>query len=131
MIRLAMGKEQRGGRGRPGGGTIGLGHDVDRIVQEHLAEPGGGRAHEDAGLRLAAHQDGQRADVVQVRMGDQDRVERAVGDGVQVGQGGVALLLGMHPAIEHQAAASELQVVAVRSNFRGPGQVGETHCAGE
>ena len=90
VIGLPMGKK-RLRRRRVGAAVlsallaVGLAHDVDRVVQQHFSEAPGRRAHQDAGLRLAAHQHGQRADMIQVRMADQDGVEGPIRDQAQVG----------------------------------------------
>ena len=96
-------------------------------MQQGLAQGGGGRGHEHARLRLAAHEHGQGADVVEVGMGDEDGVERAVGHQAQVGQSILAFALGVHAAIEDQLPAAGFEQVTVGSDFGGAGEVGETH----
>ena len=64
--------------------------------------------HEHARLRLAAHQHRQCADVVLMRMRNDDRVEPPAAERVQIRQRLFALELRMHPAIEDQAMPGSL-----------------------
>ena len=124
-VGLAVGEKQ------PTRVRVCFAHHVDRIVQQRLAQPRGRRRHEHRCARLPAHEHGQAADVVEVRVRDEDGVERrAVRGWPEVGQGGVAVALRVHPAIEHDAPAAigvEFEQVTVRADLGGAGEVGETH----
>ena len=50
-------------------------HDVDGVMQKRAPDFRGRFRHEDARIRLAPHQDRQRADVILVRMRDQNGVD--------------------------------------------------------
>ena len=51
-------------------------HDIDRIVEQCAADFRRHFAHEHARLWLPPHQHRQRADVVLMRMRNEDRIER-------------------------------------------------------
>ena len=50
-------------------------HDVDRIVQKRVADLRRRFRHEDGRVGLPPHQDRQRADVIVMRVRNEDRVE--------------------------------------------------------
>ena len=86
-------------------------HHVDRVVQKRGADVRRRFRHENAGVRLPPHQHRQCADVVLMRMRDQNGVERSVRDRLEVRQRILALVFRMHPAIEHEALIADLHVI--------------------
>ena len=81
-------------------------HHVDGVVQQRIANFGGRLGHENARLRLPPHQHRQRADMVLMRMRNNDRVELSITEHFQIRQCFFALELRVHPAIEHQSTAA-------------------------
>ena len=100
-------------------------HHVHRIVEHHVAELARGLGHEDRRLRLAAHEHGQRAHVVLVRVREDDGVDRAVRQPAEIGQGGGAIEARMQSGIEDDAFPGEFEAVAVGADFDPPGQISE------
>ena len=87
------------------------GHDVDRIVQQVCADLVRRIGHKNAGRRMSPHQDGKRAEVILVRVRNQDGIEFPAINCLQVGQGGVSFVPRMHPAIEDQTLSGSLKIV--------------------
>ena len=50
-------------------------HDVDRIMEESVADRGGRLGHENARLRLLPHENRERADVIEMRVRKEKRVD--------------------------------------------------------
>src|SRR5881396_2238901 len=55
-------------------------HDVYRVVQKNAADLGGGLAHENLGTREASGGHRQCADVVLMRMRNENRIDLTIGD---------------------------------------------------
>ncbi len=100
-------------------------HHVHRVVQHGDAHLRRAAGHHDLRLRVFLLEHGQRADVVEVRVGDEDAVGRRRADELVGGLRRVAVALGVHACIEHDARAVEVEHVAVGADFRLPGEVGE------
>jgi len=60
---------------------------------------------------LPSHQHGKCADVVLVRMRDQDGTKLSVRDRLQIRQRFLAHVFRMHSAVEHQAMTADLNVI--------------------
>ncbi len=68
---------------------------------------------------------GQRADVIEMRMRNDDRIERAIAERLKVRQGCFAFLLRMHAAIEDEPPAGGLEVVAIGADLGAAREVDE------
>ena len=100
-------------------------HDVDGIMQKRASDFRGRFRHEDPGGGLTPHQDGQGADVIEMRVRNHDRIERAPAKRLEVWQGILALLLRMHAAIEHKPLPCGFEVITVGANLSAPGEIDE------
>ena len=86
--------------------------------QQHVGQQGHQLGHVDRHVRLLLHEDGQRTQVVVVRVRDDNVVELLIAEHLERRDGGVAVLVRVHPGVEHDARPSEVEVVA------GGGDVG-------
>ena len=98
-------------------------HHVDRVMQERVADLRSRFRHENAGIGLPSHQHGKGANVVLVRMRDEDRIQLSIRDGLEIRQRVLAHALRMHPAIEHKATAADLQIIRVRTDLGAAGEI--------
>ena len=73
---------------------------------------------------MLAHQDGERAQVVLVRVAENDRVHVFSGEMVQLREAVAALMLGVGAAIEDDPAFASLKKVAVGADLDLAGEVG-------
>lgn len=112
------------------------GHHVHGVVQHGLAYLRGAQGHHNLRRGILVLQAGQRADVVQVRMGDENDIRVCGADEPVVRLAVVSLLLGVHAAIQHHAHAVQIQQVAVGADFGSARETGEgyhgllaRHCA--
>lgn len=85
--------------------------------------------HENARVRLVAHQYRERSDVILMRMSDKNGVECLALDGLPIWQRILTRIFGMHPAIENQPPASRLEEVRVRADLSMTGEIDELHAA--
>ena len=76
------------------------GHDIDRIVEEILAESRGAGGEVDRSGRLVSLGDWESADVIEVGVRDDDAIDAIEGDLLVAGQGIGSFFLGMHSGIE-------------------------------
>jgi hypothetical protein len=60
---------------------------------------------------MSPHQDWKRADVILVRVRNQDGVERLVFNRLQIRQGGLPFVPRMHAAIEDQAVSGSFEII--------------------
>jgi len=102
-------------------------HDVDRIVQHPLEEEAAGLGHHHRRVRVRAQQHGQRADVVQVAVGDEDQVEAHARERAQVGHGEPAGELGVEAGVHHEVEVAELAIEAVGADAALAVQIDELH----
>ena len=103
-------------------------HDVDGVVQHHARQQPRRLGHENRSARVAAHEQRQRADVIVMRMREHDGVHGTIGEPGEIGDGLLALLLRVHPGIEHHGfAAGELEGVAIGADLDAAGEVGKEH----
>ena len=100
-------------------------HDVDGIVQKRVADVRRRFAHENARVRLAPHQNGQRPDVIEMRVRNDNGIEFAIGDRFEIRKRLFALQFRMHPAIEHEPLACRLEVVTIGADLGATRQVDE------
>ena len=100
-------------------------HHVHGIVQHRLAEQPGALRHERGCARLLPHEHGQRADVVVVRVGEEDRVHGIRRQQIEPRQSFRSLGARVEAGVEDDAFAGEIEAVAVRADFDRTGQVGE------
>src|SRR3979411_2353679 len=81
--------------------------------------------HEDARVRLAPHQHGQRAHRSEMRWGENDRVELPIAERAEVRERLFPLLLRMHSGVEYEPLPRSLKVITVRADLRAPGEINE------
>ena len=103
------------------------GHDVDGVVQHGIADGGRPLRHEHLGSGVAILQERQRADVVKMRVGDENGIGIGGTDERVLGAGLTSLLLGVHPRIENHAGSLHVEQVAVGADFEGTGKIGEMY----
>jgi hypothetical protein len=56
---------------------------------------------------------------------DEDCLDFAVCDGLEIRQRVFAHIFGMHPAIQHQPVSANLKIIGVRADLRAAGEVDE------
>ena len=100
-------------------------HHVDGIMQERIADLRRGFAHKNARVRLAAHQDRQRPDVIKMRMRNQNGIELTIGDRLEVWKRFFAFQFRMHPAIEHEPLARRFEVIAISADLDATRKIDE------
>jgi hypothetical protein len=86
--------------------------------------------HENARVRLVAHQYRERSDVILMRMSDENCVDCLALDRLPIWERILTRIFGMHPAIENQPPASRLKIVGVRADLRMSGEIDELHAGG-
>jgi hypothetical protein len=74
---------------------------------------------------LPPHEHRQRADVIKVRVGKNDRIERLRGERAEIRQRLFALLLRVHPAVEHEALAGGFEVITVGADLSPAREIDE------
>jgi len=94
-------------------------HHVAGIAQHARGQRLRGLAHQDERLRLAAKKHGQRAQVVEMAVRDQNKIEHPVGDQRKVRQRLAPDFFGVHPAVHHEAEGPQLDVKTVRADVAG------------
>ena len=94
-------------------------------MQKCIPDLRAGLGHEDVRLRLTSHQHWQRADVIEVRMRNHNGIDLAIGDRPKVRQSSLALLLGMHPAIEHDPLPVRTEIITIGADLGPTRQVNE------
>ena len=77
-------------------------------MQQYTADFSRRLGHEDARLRLAPHQDRQRADVVLMRMRNDNRFEPAVAERFPIRQRFLPFKLRVHPRVENEPTSASL-----------------------
>src|SRR5678815_1861067 len=88
-------------------------HDAARIMQERAADFRRSFGHENAGIRMAPHQDRKGPDVIEMGMRNNNGVENTIGQRAKVWQSFLAFLLRMHSAIENEPAAASLNIICL------------------
>ena len=81
-------------------------HYVDRVVKQRVADGGRCFRHENAGLRLLPHQHRERPNVIEMRMGKEDAIDRATRQRREVWQCRFPLVLRMHAAIQYDSVVT-------------------------
>ncbi len=104
-------------------------HYVHGIMEKKRSNFAGRFRHENARVRLVAHQYRERSDVILMRMSDKNGVDCLALDRLPIWQRILAHTFGMHPAIENQPPASRLEIVRVRADLRMTGEIDELHAA--
>src|SRR6267378_3617479 len=104
-------------------------HYVHGIMEKKRSNFAGRFRHEHARVRLVAHQNRERPDVILMRMSDKNGVECLALDRLPIWQRILTRIFGMHPAIENQPPASRLEIVRVRADLRMTGEIDELHAA--
>jgi hypothetical protein len=92
-------------------------------VQKHIANLSGSLRHENARAWKASHCHRQRADVILMRMRNQNSFDLGIGDCLELRQRILPGVLWMHSAIEHQLVTANLKIVRVRADFRAAREV--------
>ena len=87
------------------------GHDVDRIVQQDRADIVSRIGHENASRRVSPHQDRKRADMILVRVRNQNGIDLPAINRLQIRQGGLPFVPRMHPAIDDQALSGSFEII--------------------
>jgi hypothetical protein len=100
-------------------------HDTDRVVEKRASDFRRGFRHENARVRLPPHQDRQGADVIEVRMRDDNGIERAIAEDPKVWQGIFAFLLRMHAAVEDEPLTRGLDVITIGADLGAAREVNE------
>ncbi len=100
-------------------------HDIHRIMQKCVPDLRASLGHKDVRLRLTSHQQWQRADVIEVRMRNQNGIDLAIGGRPKVRQSILALLLRMHAAIEDNSLLPRFEIVTVGADLGPTRQVNE------
>ena len=113
-VRFSMGKE---GIGRLSDLLALSCHHVHRVVQKDAAYLSRSFRHKNTCSWKPSHYHGQRADVVLMRVRNHDCFDVPARDRLEVRQSILACVFRMHPAIEHQAMAADLQIIRVRADF--------------
>src|SRR5256886_15365938 len=104
-------------------------HYVHGIMEKKRSNFAGRFRHENARVRLVAHQYRERSDVILMRMSDKNGVECLALDRLPIWQRILTRIFGMHPAIENQPPASRLEIVRVRADLRMTGEIDELNAA--
>ncbi len=84
-----------------------------------------GFRHKNAGLRLLPHQDRQRPDVIEMRVREEDGIDRAPRQRREIGQCRFALLLRMHATIQHDPLLTRAEIVTIGADLGPTRQVDE------
>src|SRR5205823_11139235 len=104
-------------------------HYVHGIMEKKRSNFAGRFRHENARVRLVAHQYRKRSDVILMRMSDKNGVDCLALDRLPVWQRILTHLFGMHPAIENQPPASRLEIVRVGADLSMTGEIDKLHAA--
>jgi hypothetical protein len=78
---------------------------------------------------LLPHQHGQCADVILMRVRDENGNDRAIVDWPPLGKSILALVIWVHPAIENEASAIRFEKITVGADFGPARQINELHLA--
>jgi hypothetical protein len=78
-------------------------------------------------VRLLAHQNGQRADVVMVSVGDDQSISCLMGQGTKVWQRLKTDLFRMHPGVQDNTGFATFEKVGVSPNLSAAGKVTKLH----
>ena len=105
-------------------------HHIYRIVQKHAADFRRGLRHENRRAWKAPHSNRQRADVILMGMRNQDRLDPAAGDCLQMRQRILPGVLWVHATIEQQPVPASLKIVRVRANLRAASEINEFQSTG-
>jgi len=104
-------------------------HDVDGIVEHHVAELAGGFRHEDGGAGVAAHEEGDGAEVILVGVGKENGVDGIGREQAMLGESEVAVDSGMETGVENEAFTSEVERVTISADFDLLGEIGKNDIA--
>jgi hypothetical protein len=88
-------------------------HDAGGVVHHALDQHAAGSRHNDGGVLVLAHQHREAADVVQVAVGDDDKVDLFPAERGKIGGGGAAGLFRVQAAIDDDVQVTDLQEMAV------------------
>ena len=94
-------------------------------MQKNAADLGRRLGHENLRARETSHGHRQRADVVLMGVGHQDRFDLTVTDCFKIRQRIFSGVVRVHPAIEEEPVLADLEIVRVRSNLRMPCEINE------
>src|ERR1700745_1505999 len=100
---------------------------VPGIMEKKRANFAGRFRHENARVRLVAHQYRERSDVILMRMSDTNGVDCLALDWLPIWQRNLTSIFGVQPAIENQPSASRLEIVRVRADLSMTGEIDELH----
>ena len=102
-------------------------HDIHRVMQKRAADLRRRLGHEDARGRLASHQHGQRTHMIEVSVGENDRVELAIAERAEVRERFLPLLFRMHPGVDNEPLSSSFEIITIRTDLRAPREIDELH----
>jgi hypothetical protein len=105
-------------------------HYVHGIMEKKRSNFAGRFRHENARVRLVAHQYRERSDVILMRMSNKNCVDCLALDWLPIWQRILTGIFGMHPAIENQPSASRLEIVRVCADLSMTGEIDELHAGG-
>jgi len=101
-------------------------HDVDGIVEHHVAELAGGFRHENGGAGVAAHEEGDGPEVILVGVGKENGVDGIGREESMLGESEVAVDSGVETRVENEAFTSEIERVAIGADFDLLGEIGKS-----
>lgn len=104
-------------------------HDIDGIVKHDVAELAGGFGHEDGGAWVAAHEEGDGAEVILVGVGKENGVDGIGREEAMLGEREVAVDSGVETGVENEAFTSEVERVAISADFDFLGEIGKSDIA--
>jgi hypothetical protein len=99
-------------------------------VEERFREGRRAGRHENPRGGLVAHQDRKAADVVEMGMRHHDGVDAVVAQILVSRQGAAPHLFGVHASVEDNASLADFEKVAVRPDFVGAVEEGESGGSG-
>jgi len=100
-------------------------HHIDRVVQKDAADLSRRPGHENLRAREASHCHWQCADVVLMRMRDEDGLDFAVGYCFEIGKRALPGVFRVHPAIEQESVSANFNVVRIRPDLRVACEISE------
>ena len=100
-------------------------HHVDRVVEQRLADRRRRLGHENARLRLLPHQHRERANVIEMRVREEQGIDRTPRQHPEERQRHFALLLRVHAAIQHDPLPACPEIITIGADLRPARQIDE------
>ena len=104
-----------------------LRHHIDGVVQHRVAQLAGDFRHQNGRVRLATLQNGQRANVIVMRMRDENGVRLAVLQRAEIRRRGITGQLWMHAGVQDHALFTSFEKVTIGADLATAGEIAETH----